>query len=115
MKKQIDVMLGSNNPWLVLLGCTFGTPALTAVFLGRSLRRDANLDGVTPFVFACILGSAALIGLTVVGFQKYKTMKSNSILPPMILRAVFDGQPLKLLFLVPILIIILLVVAALTA
>ena len=81
MNKQLDEMLSSNNPWVVLLGCTIGTPLLVAVCLSRALRGDENLDGLTPTVFGLIVAGSAvlglLIGLCVTGYGKYQTLKKE--------------------------------------
>ena len=96
----IDRNLKSKSPWLVLAACTFGTPLIVSLAAMRGTRRQG--EKLDPSVLPIIVGVSTVIGLaiglTVVAHSKYKHLQTTKVPVPFWLRLLFDGQPMKLIF-----------------
>ena len=96
----LDSMLSSGQPWKIIAGATVGTPILTTMLLARGLRSQG--DSVSPYILGGVFIAATvfgfLIGITVVGFRHHKALRQAGRRVPWLLRLLFDGQPLKLMF-----------------
>jgi len=62
---------------------------------------------------ATVLGFT--VGIVNVGYQKYSQQKRESAKPSLFLRLLFDGHPQKLINLLPFIIFLAMVIAAMTA
>jgi heme/copper-type cytochrome/quinol oxidase subunit 2 len=108
-KKVIDQGLRSNSPWQVLAACTFGTALLVTLLTMRGMRRQGDTLDLTilSIVVAVSFVFGLAIGLTVLAYFKYKRLRTAEAPVPFWLRLLFDGQPLKLVFIgIPLLFII---------
>jgi hypothetical protein len=100
MGATLDSLVSSKNGYKILAGTTLGTPFLTALCLSKGLRRSG--DGITPIAFGIVIGIATVVGfvtgLTVIAHNRFKLLRANGSEIPWLFRLLFEGQPLKIVF-----------------
>ncbi|MCG8651317.1 MAG: hypothetical protein MI861_15870 [Pirellulales bacterium] len=100
MGATLDSLVSSESGFKILVGTTLGTPFLTAFCLAKGLRRFG--DEITPVAFGIAIGLATVVGLftglTVIAYKRFQRMSKDGSVIPWHYRLMFEGQPMKLVF-----------------